>query len=121
MIPTAIDMAMPIRPAPPTMLCTNVFARLMAEPDLLYIPVVMGNTPIGLVCRQHFMLTYASLYGKEIYGRRPITELMYKDPMIMDGKMDCEAVNARIFADQTTLSPLQGFIVTHAGRYAGVG
>lgn len=121
MIPTAIDMAMPIRPVPPTTLCANVFARLMAEPDLLYIPVVMGNTPIGLVCRQNFMLTYASLYGKELYGRRPITELMYKDPMVMDSELDCEAVNARIFADQTTLSPLQGFIVTHGGNYAGVG
>lgn len=119
--PTAIDMAMPIRPSPPTALCVNIFARLMAEPDLLYIPIVMGNTPIGLVCRQNFMLTYASLYGKELYGRRPITELMYKSPMVVDGTLDCEAVNARIFADKTTLSPLQGFIVTHGGSYAGVG
>jgi two-component system cell cycle sensor histidine kinase PleC len=120
-IPKAIDMAMPIRPAPPTALCASIFERLMAEPDLLYIPVVMGNTPLGLVCRQKFMLTYASLYGKELYGRRPITVLMYADPMIMDGRLDCEEVNARIFTDKTTLNPLQGFIVTHGGRYAGVG
>jgi hypothetical protein len=96
-------MAMPIRPAPPTALCASIFERLMAEPDLLYIPVVMGNTPLGLVCRQKFMLTYASLYGKELYGRRPITVLMYADPMIMDGRLDCEEVNARIFTDKTTL------------------
>ncbi|HEY4345445.1 MAG TPA: ATP-binding protein [Parvibaculum sp.] len=118
--PTARDLAEPVVPLAPGMSCAEVFERLLDEGDLLNIPVVENGRPLGLVSRQDFLLVYVRMFGREIYGRQCITALMNKSPVIVDAGMNCEDINARLFAT-TKSSPLQGFIVEENGRYLGLG
>jgi two-component system cell cycle sensor histidine kinase PleC len=119
-ITTARHFAEPVAPLEPSISCADVFDRLLAEPELLNIPVVDRGRPIGLVSRQDFLLVYVRLYGREIYGRQPVTALMNATPVIVDAEASCEEINARLFGPVET-APLQGFIVEENGRYLGLG
>ncbi len=118
--PTARDLAEPVAPLAPDMFCADVFDRLLAEGDLLNIPVVDGDRPVGLVSRQDFLLVYVRMYGREVYGRQPITALMNAAPVIVDAGMSCEEINARLLSTPASFA-LQGFIVVENGRYLGLG
>ncbi|HUD51605.1 ATP-binding protein [Parvibaculum sp.] len=119
-ITAARALAEPVEPIGPRVLCADVFDRLLAEPDLLNIPVVDEGRPVGLLSRQDFMLVYVRLYGREIYGRQPVTALMNKTPVVVDAAASCDDINARL-VDLDGSSPLQGFIVVEGGRYIGIG
>lgn len=118
--PTARDLAAPVAPLSPEMSCADVFDRLLKEGDLLNIPVVDGERPVGLVSRQDFLLVYVRMYGREIYGRQPITALMNSNPVIVDAEMNCEDINTRLLSTPESFA-LQGFIVEEGGRYLGLG
>lgn len=120
MTTTARDLAEPVSPLGPTITCADVFDRLLAEPDRLNIPVVDGERPVGLLSRQDFMLVYVRLYGREIYGRQPVTALMNKTPLIVEANEPCEEINGHLLGPVETV-PLQGFIVVDKGRYIGLG
>ena len=118
--PLARDLAVSVLPLGPETTCSEVFARLLAEGDLMHIPIVHEDRPVGLVSRQDFMLTYVRMYGPEIYGRNPITCLMNEAPIVVEAASTCEEIGPRIFsADHAT--GLQGFIIVEEGRYLGLG
>lgn len=118
--PVARDLAVPVAPVEVTAPCADIFDRLMEDPALMHIPVLRGDAIAGLVSRQQFMLTYASLYGRDIFGRKPITALMDAAPIIVEGGLDCEEVNRRLLQFDLQSSDVQGFIVVEEGRYLGV-
>lgn len=118
--PVARDLSDPVLPLTPETSCADVFARLLAEPDLMHIPVVRDMHPVGLVSRQDFMLVYVRMYGREVYGRSPITVLMNANPLIVDAEMLCEDISAALFSTEGNQA-LQGYIVTESARYLGLG
>ena len=87
---TARELAEPVEPIDPEITCAEVFDFLLADGDVLNIPVVDRGRPVGLVNRLDFMLIYVRMYGREIYGRQPITTLMHKAPTIVDAGASCE-------------------------------
>tara|TARA_R110000868_G_scaffold206339_1_gene455102 strand:+ start:89 stop:1279 length:1191 start_codon:yes stop_codon:yes gene_type:complete len=118
--PVARDLSDPVLPLVPATSCADVFTRLLAEPDLMHIPVVCGARPVGLVSRQDFMLVYVRMYGREVYGRSPITVLMNESPLVVDADTSCEDISSALFATEGNQA-LQGYIVTENGRYLGLG
>src|SRR5690606_14650747 len=81
---------------------------------------VRAGEPVGLISRKNFLLTYVRMYGAELYGKRPVTELMEREVFVVDADTSCEAINARardIYGDDR----LRPFVVTQNGRYIGVG
>lgn len=119
-IPIARDLAERVAPFSSRTTCQEVFDRFMASGSLLNVPVVNDGRPVGMVSRQDFLLVYVRLYGREIYGRRPISSLMNRYPLVVDASESCEQVNARLFGSGLS-SPLQGYIVTDNGTYFGLG
>ncbi|MGB5092716.1 MAG: ATP-binding protein [Parvibaculum sp.] len=119
-LPTARDLAEPLTPFPSSATCSQVFDCLMAEGNLLNVPVVDEDVPVGLVSRQDFMLVFSRMYGKEIHGRSPITTLMNPHPIMIPADATCEEINAHVFVSCNS-SPLQGFIVVENGKYLGLG
>lgn len=118
--PSARNLAIPVAPVPPDMSCTAVFDRFMSEPATWDIPVVRNGWPIGLVSRRNFMLTYARAYGPELYGKRPVTQFLETDILIVHADTSCETINAKardVFGD----GRIRPFVVTEHGRYLGVG
>ncbi len=117
---TARDLATPIEPLAPDVSCADVFERLLLDGDLLNVPVVDEGRAVGLVSRHDFLLIYVRMYGREVYGRQPVTALMSRNPVVVEAASGCEEINARLLAAHEN-SPLQGFIVEERGRYLGLG
>tara|TARA_R110000824_G_scaffold366730_2_gene555728 strand:- start:256450 stop:257718 length:1269 start_codon:yes stop_codon:yes gene_type:complete len=118
--PVARDLAEPVVPVTPDTTCADIFTRLLAERDLMHIPVVQGGVPLGLVSRQDFLLVYMRMFGPEVYGRSPITALMNPKPVMVHADMPCEKIGVELFASNDSAAH-QGYIVTEDDRYLGLG
>lgn len=65
-------------------------------PDLESIVVVHEHEVLGLVLRRDFMNLYASLYGKELYGKQPILGFMNRNVMQVEKKLPLEEASYRL-------------------------
>ena len=110
--------AAPIGPDTPG---ADVFDRFQREPDTLIIAVVDGGQrPVGLIERNAFTLKMAAEFGRALYAKRPASTFMDAAPRILDAEADAETLFQSM--DDTNLGGLlNGFVVTSAGLYFGVG
>lgn len=90
-----------------------------STPDLESIVVVHQSEVLGLVLRREFMNLYASLYGKELYGKQPILRFMNRNVLQVDKKLPLEEVSYRL---TTSLDiHTDEFIILDDCRLAGKG
>ena len=116
-----LDIAPFSRPATPRNTGRDIYRRFEDDPDLLVIAVVDDDgRPVGLVERNAFLVRMAAQYGYELWSQRAISHWMKTDPLIADGDMTVEEFCGRVMEERPS-ELLQGFIVTCAGRYAGIG
>ncbi len=90
------------------------------HPDLDHVPVVDERKVSGMVWRHDFMNLYASRFGRDLYGRKPIARFMDRDPVVVDADLPLEALS-RILTDRTHSRHHHAFLVTESGAYLGVG
>ena len=92
-----------------------------AHPSLHAMAVVDAEgIPLGLINRRDFMDRYTHPYHKELFGRRPCTVFMDASPIMIDKHQGIEQLTSILTSDnQRYLS--DGFIITDAGRYLGLG
>ncbi|AVS61185.1 diguanylate phosphodiesterase [Paracidovorax avenae] len=91
-----------------------------AHPELHALPVLDGARPVALINRQQFMNHYATLYFREVHGRKACAAFANPAPRVVE--LDCDVdqlVGILTSQDQRYLS--DGFIVTDNGRYVGLG
>jgi len=84
------------------------------------LAVVDGTRPVALINRQQFMNHYATLYFREVHGRKPCLAFANPAPRVVE--LDCDVdqlVGILTSQDQRYLS--DGYIVTDNGRYLGLG
>ncbi len=99
----------------------SAYERFQADPDCLALAVVdEDGRPIGIVERNSFFLKMAAEYGRALYARRPIAQVMNDRPVMADGAVRIMDFCRDMLAERPS-ELLQGFIVTRAGRYLGVG
>jgi len=92
-----------------------------ANAKFLSLPVVSRGFPVGAISRHELMRIYLMPYGRELYGRRPISAMMSRRPLVLriDTPID-EA--ARAIAAHIRSPITEDFIVTSRdGHYVGVG
>ncbi len=90
------------------------------HPELHALAIVEENHPIALINRQTFMTDYATLYFRELHGRKPCLAFANLQPRIVERNCDVEQLLGILTSqDQRYLS--DGFIVTDNGRYIGLG
>ncbi|WP_337185445.1 response regulator [Phenylobacterium sp.] len=115
------DIAPYIPPAPPDATGAELFDRFQTEPDTLAVAVVEADgRPVGLVERNAFLVKMAAQHGYALWSRRPVSHFMKPDAVIADGDVTVAAFCGSVLAERPS-ELLHGFIVTRAGRYAGVG
>ena len=88
--------------------------------DLHALAVVDGTRPVALINRQQFMNHYATLYFREVHGRKSCLAFANQAPRVVE--LDCDVdqlVGILTSQDQRYLS--DGYIVTDNGRYLGLG
>ena len=109
----------PVRPEGPDAPCGAVFERLQADPDLVAIPVLQRGVPAGLLKRTEFLVRLADRFGRPLYEKRPVSELMDRDPLIVDQDVSIDSLYAMLIDDQRHALQ-EGFIVTEGGLYRGI-
>ena len=97
----------------------EVGALFTSTPNLESIVVVHENEVLGLVLRREFMNLYASLYGKELYGKQPILRFINRNVMQVDKRLPLEEASYRL----TTALDIHTdeFIILDDGKLAGKG
>ena len=116
-----LDIAPLVAPVFPHTPGAEVYERFQLEPDTLAIAVVDDTgAPIGLVERNAFLVLMAAQHGYALWARRPVSHTMKTDPVMADGDVTVAEFCGRMLAERPA-ELLDGFIVTRAGRYAGVG
>ena len=111
------ERAEPVEPSTPA---SQIFARFQSEPDTLVIPVVEDGRPVGLVERNAFLLKIAGPFGHALYSGRPVCMIMDPEPAVVEAGVRIEAF-CDILVRSGPGALMRGFIVTHEGRYRGVG
>lgn len=104
----------------PDMRADKVSQIMLDNSDLEYLPVVDNGHVRGMVWRQNFINLFASRYGPELNGRKPIGQLMDKHPMVVDADMPIEKLS-RLITDTWVGQRGDAFIITSEERYLGVG
>jgi diguanylate cyclase (GGDEF)-like protein len=86
---------------------------------LTILPLVDDKQAVGIIFRDQFLTKlFASRYGLELYGKKPIKLFIDKTPLSIDQKVSIQAVSKKL----TSLSRNdEAFIITHKGEYVGIG
>ncbi len=101
-------------------LSKEVFAIFEAEADLVSLPVIENERPIGLINRNIFMQSMARPFHREIYLNKTCIAFMDKEPLIVDQKTSIEVLSFMVLEAGNKVL-VDGFIVTDDDRYVGVG
>ena len=105
---------------PPDTSNDAVAALFHKHPDLHALPVVEGSRPVALINRQQFMNHYATLYFREVHGRKPCLAFANTAPRVVE--LDCDVDQlVGILTSQNQRYLNDGYIVTDNGRYPGLG
>ena len=119
-MPTIESIAERATPAGLKTLGHEVYARFLAEPDTLVIPVVEDGRPIGLIERDDFLLKFAGDHGHARYAHRTVELVMDAEPAVVEAGVHIDAFAGPIL-NSGPGALLRGFIVTRDGAYWGVG
>ncbi len=98
----------------------EVAAIFQAHPELHAVAVVDEMRPQAIINRQQFMDHYATLYFREIFGKKSCLLHANMEPRLIERNHDIDQlVGILTSQDQRYLS--DGFVVTENGRYVGLG
>jgi signal transduction histidine kinase/AmiR/NasT family two-component response regulator len=107
-------------PIEPKATASQAFARFEADADLMVLAVVADGRPLGLIERDAFLLKLAGPLGHAMYLNRTVAHLMDAEPAVIEAGVRVDAFcDAFLKGGPGALA--RGFIVTHEGRYLGVG
>lgn len=111
-----------IRPAMSIQANTRVFEvgeLFTSTPDLESIVIVHDTEVLGLVLRREFMNIYASLYGKDLFGKQPVIRFLNNNVMQVDMKLALEEVSFRLTTSLDLYT--EEFIILDDCRLVGKG
>ncbi|MBC2769860.1 SpoIIE family protein phosphatase [Pusillimonas sp. 7-48] len=88
--------------------------------DLVSLPVLEHDQPIGLISRNIFMSQMSKPYYRELYEKKSCIAFMDKSPLIVDIDTPIETLAAKAVASgDKTLA--DGFMFIEGNRFAGIG
>lgn len=88
---------------------------------LTALPVVDDiNQVAGMLWRDEFMTLYASQFGRELHGRKLITEFIDNKPLVVETDLPLKKLSYQI-TSQNDNHQQSLFIITEQNRYRGVG
>ncbi|MET3106515.1 serine phosphatase RsbU (regulator of sigma subunit) [Oxalobacteraceae bacterium GrIS 2.11] len=98
----------------------DVWDLFTAHRELIILPVLEGDIPIGLINRTIFMSQMSKPFHRELYCKKSCIAFMDKDPLIVDSTMTIEELTFRAveFGERALAD---GFIITLDGKLEGVG
>ena len=124
--PTVRHLLRPLDPVLTGITCGKVLNGFLADTGLYALPVVDEHAmPVALVDRRQFIEFFSKLYSREIFGNRPIVELL-SSPFFVSRKSimvedSCSVEDAaKIMIDAGVEQMVTGFLICSQGKYLGV-
>lgn len=88
--------------------------------ELVSLPVLENDRPIGLISRDIFMSQMSKPYHRELYEKKSCIAFMDKDPLIVDATTPIETLGAlAVESGDKTLA--DGFLIVDDGKFVGLG
>jgi len=111
----------PAPSVPPQTISEDVLELMMQRPELHAVAVVdQQGVPVGILHRPALLDRFLTLYGRELHGRKPCSELMDPDPLIVDKATHMTELS-ELVVKKGKEAFTQGFVITDEGRYLGLG
>ncbi len=89
--------------------------------NIIGLPIIENNKPIGLINRNVFMDGMAKPYYRDLFGRKSCIAFMDKSPLVVEETLGIQDLSFQVVASGRK-SLNDGFIITSAdGQYLGVG
>src|SRR5690606_9659811 len=73
-----------LSPVTPETSNEEVYAIFEGRPHLYSLPVVSRGVPVGLISRYSIIDSFARLYVRELYGKKPCSLFMDSRPLIVE-------------------------------------
>lgn len=109
-----------IEPMTPGATLQEAWERLHSEAGLFALPVVDGGRALGLIHKWRVLETFSTPYGRALYEKRYVSQMLNSDALVVDSDMPIEEVSQRLIEDDVHYLK-QHFIITRDGQYAGLG
>lgn len=109
-----------VEPVSPDTFNDEVYRLFDDNPELMSMPVVSDDLPIGLINRHEMVDRMARPFHRELYGRKPCIQFMDSSPLCIDETSTIQQA-ALIVSRSARRHIYDGFIVTQHGRYSGIG
>jgi CBS domain-containing protein len=116
----AADLAISLEAVTPTHTNRDVIHIFKANPNLVCLPVVEDGIPIGMINRGIFLTGFSMPFHREIYERKSCIAFMDKTPLVVNGEISIAELG-KIAVEAGSKALQDGFLVTHHGRFHGLG
>lgn len=91
-----------------------------STPKLDALPVVNGNRPLGLIRRNTLTNLMLSRYGRDLHGKKLITQFLDTNPLMLDSQLAIEDASTLV-SEKMQQDKSLDFIITKKGEYYGMG
>lgn len=88
--------------------------------EMLCLPIIDNGKPVGTISRHRFNEIFLTRFGREIYGRKPVERFMNATPLTVEYDLPLEQA-AKLVTASLSAPITEDFIITHDGRYIGMG
>src|SRR5579871_5783675 len=107
---------------PPHLLVNDVADMFMDESHgkLLCLPVLDGDKPVGIISRARMQQVLFRQYGRELYGKRPVTAIMNDAPVVIESRTDLTEASKTV-TERLKFPVTEDFIIIEDGKYLGMG
>lgn len=104
----------------PSMTVEKVADVFHSRPDIYSIPVInSSHVAIGMVRRHNFMHLLLNRYGRELHGRKPISQFMDIHHTVLDITASLEEASQQLTGLKLNIE--HDFIISNQGKYCGLG
>jgi GGDEF domain-containing protein len=105
---------------PSTATAESVVKIFRADVRLSCVPVVDGETPLGMVSRAELLNVFSRPFAHDLYAKKSIAEFISPMSLIVDCSCELKRVGQLITEDPHQNLSVD-FIVSRNGQYSGVG
>lgn len=118
--PSAADLCTPVPCMTTDETNEKVLEVFTRHRDLVSLPVVEGERPIGLINRSIFLSQFSKPFRMELYGKKSCIAFMDKEPLVVDACTDIDTLTVKT-VEYGEKALTDGFIITRDGLFAGLG
>lgn len=113
----------PVTALPPSLSISDVADQLLAPEHrrFLSLPVVEGGRPIGLVSRYTLQDIFMQRFGRDLWGRRPVADVMNAEPLVLSLDSNLEQAAKQVTAGLQYPITEDFILVDGDGLYRGLG